>query len=243
MTLLHRRKLVILSLLFYWPVIFILAHIPLPELVSRVQVSDKVLHFLGYLILTFLLWFAISPVRKVNWRRANVWFVLSAVAAYGAVDELLQSYVGRNCDLMDFLANTTGALTGLILFSFFTFRTALLFVSGIAVFLLTNLTSINLNDQLPVTNMVLHLLGYGLFTVVWLQYIYHYIPAQAPQRKWLLMAAALPAALLAVVKAFSVIVGRSSSVREIVISVAAIAAVLAANYLRAVLRKRTRPNL
>jgi len=124
MALSYRQKVTIILLLLYWPAIFILSHIPLenvPGWVIRIDVSDKFLHYLGYLVLVFLLWFVISPGRKVNWRRASVWLVLLVVVWYGAIDEWLQGYVGRCPDIMDFLADLSGALTGLILLSIFRF--------------------------------------------------------------------------------------------------------------------------
>lgn len=116
MVLSRRRKLTIISLLLYWSGVFILTYIPVPQLVYKAQVSDKSLHFLVYLVLVFLLWFAISPNKKVNWRKAAVWWVLFVVVWYGVVDEWLQSYVGRTCDIMDFFADLAGTLAGLILF-------------------------------------------------------------------------------------------------------------------------------
>src|SRR4030042_647093 len=101
MALSRRQKLTIISLLVYWPGVFILAHIPIPQLVYKAQVSDKSLHFLVYLVLVFLLWFTISPDKKVNWRKAAAWWVLFVVVWYGVVDEVLQGYVGRSCDIID----------------------------------------------------------------------------------------------------------------------------------------------
>jgi len=63
-----QQKIIIILLAFYWPILFILAHIPIPQYVRKAGVSDKSLHFLAYLILTFLLWFAIRPDEKVKWR-------------------------------------------------------------------------------------------------------------------------------------------------------------------------------
>ena len=50
-----RRKLTVIVLALYWPSLFILAHIPIPKVVREADVSDKSLHFLAYLLLTFLL--------------------------------------------------------------------------------------------------------------------------------------------------------------------------------------------
>jgi len=192
MVLSRRQKLTIISLLVYWPGVFILAHIPIPQLVYKAQVSDKSLHFLAYLVLVFLLWFAISPDKKVNWRKATVWWVLFVVVWYGVVDELLQGYVGRNCDVTDFFADLAGTLAGLILFSFFTFWPVLLVVMGTTIFALTNLTRANLAELLPITNAMFHLFAYGFFTMLWLQYIHLFLPMKAPKPKWMIAALALP---------------------------------------------------
>lgn len=237
MTLSLRQKLTIIPLLLYWPTIFVLAHIPIPQLVYMAQVSDKALHFLVYLILVFLLWFAISPDRKVNWRRAAAWWVLFVVVWYGVVDEWLQGYVGRSCDFMDFAANLAGVVTGLILFSFFTFWSAFLIVTGTTIFLLANLARANLADLLPVTNTVFHLLAYGLFTMLWIRCIHLFLSLKAPKLKRLIVTLALPAGLLLVVRLFSIILGRDFGPRDVILSVAAITAVVVINFLTALFHR------
>jgi VanZ family protein len=238
MDLLHRRKLTIISLLLYWPAIFIFAHIRIPQLVYKAHVSDKSLHFLAYLILVFLLWFAVSPNRKVNWRKAAVWWVLSVLISYGVVDELLQRCVGRSCDIMDFLASLAGALTGLILFGFLTFWPAFLVVTGIAVFLLTNLARANVTELLPVASVIFYLFAYGFFTLLWVRYMNLFLSLKAPQPKWLIVASALPTGFLLTVKLFSVILGKHFSVRNVIISAVGIAVVAITIYLTALFRRR-----
>jgi len=237
MTLSRRQKLTIISLLFYWPGVFILAHIPIPQLVYKAQVSDKGIHFLAYLILTFLLWFAISPNKKVNWRKTAVWLVIFVMVWYGVVDEVLQGYVGRSCDVRDFLADLAGTLTGLILFSFFTFWPVLLAVTGAAIFTLTNYTRANLADLVPIANAMFHLFAYGFFTMLWLQYIHLFLPMKAPKPKWVITALALPAGLLLTVKSFSIISGKDFGVKDAIIAVAGITAVVATTYLIALFRR------
>jgi hypothetical protein len=201
-------------------------------LVRKAQVSDKSLHFVAYLILVFLLWFAISPGRKVNWRRAAVWWVLVVVVGYGVADELIQGYVGRNCDVIDFLADLAGSLAGLILLSIFPFLTASLVITGAAIFILTSFTRANLADLLPVPNAVFHLFGYALFSMLWIRYL-HLLPIKAPKPKWLIAALAPPMAFLFVVKLVSVISGKNFEGRELLISVLGIATVVAVVYLLA----------
>jgi len=238
MALSRRQKLTIIFLLFYWPTLFILAHIPIPLFVRRAGVSDKSLHFLAYLILVFLLWFAIGPDRKVNWRRAAVWWILLVVVWYGAFDEWLQARVGRSGDVVDFLADLAGTLTGLILLSFFTFWPALLVVTGISIFLLTNLARVNPAELLPITNAVFHPFAYGFFTILWIQHIHHFLSLKAPQLKWLIVTLALPTGLLLVVKLYSVISGRYFGIWDIILSAIGIAAVVVTIFLTALFRLR-----
>jgi VanZ family protein len=237
MALSRRPKLTIISLLLYWPGVFILAHIPIPQLIYRAHVSDKSLHFLTYFILVFLLWFAISPNKKVNWRKSAVWWVLFVVVWYGVVDEWLQGYVGRTCDVTDFLADLVGALAGLILFSFFSFWPVLLVVMGTTIFTLTGFARANLAELVPITNAMFHLFGYGFFTMLWIQNIHLFLLMKAPNPKWMIAALALPLCFLLIVKLFSVIFGKDFVVQDVIISVAGIIIVVAATYLIALFRR------
>ncbi|MHC4543000.1 MAG: VanZ family protein [Planctomycetota bacterium] len=235
----RRQKLVIISLLIYWPVIFILAHIPIPQLVRKAGVSDKIIHFVAYLALVFLFWFAVSPGRKVNWRRATAWWVLLVMVCYGVIDELLQGVVvGRSCDAMDFLADLAGVITGLILFAFFTFWPAFLVVTGITIFAMTNLSRINLADLLPVTYVAFLLFSYGFFALLWIQNMHLYLSLKAPKLKWLIVALALPIGFLVAVKLFSIISGRDFRLQDVIIAAIGIAAVVITIYLIALFRCR-----
>lgn len=237
MALFRRQKLTIILLLLYWLGIFVLAHIPIPQLVYKAGVSDKSLHFLTYLILVFLLWFAISPDEKVNWCRPAVWWVLFVVVWYGVVDEVLQKYVGRSCDVADFMADLAGALAGLILFSCFTFWPVSLVVTGAAIFTLTNFTRVNLADLVPVTNAMLNLFGYGIFTMLWIHNIYLFLSMKAPKLKWIITALVLPLCFLLAARLFSVILGRDFKMKDEIAAVAGIIAVVAATCLVALYRR------
>ncbi len=239
MALSRRQKVIIISLVFYWPVLFVLGHIPIPQLVREAGVSDKSLHFLAYLILVFFLWFAISPDKKVNWRKAGVWWILLVAVLYGIVDEISQSYVGRNCDVMDFFANLAGAFTGSVLFSVFTFWPAAVLVMGTVIFGITNIARANLADLLPITNAMFHLSAYAVFTVLWIQYLHVFGSIKIPKVKWLISALVGPVAFLITVKLFSMILGRALVTLDIIISVGAIAAVAGAFYLMASYHKRS----
>jgi VanZ family protein len=237
MALSRRQKVTIISLVFYWLSFFILAHIPEPDLVGKAGVSDKGLHFLAYLILVFLLWFAISGDKKVNWRRAGVWWVFFVVTGYGIVDELLQGCVGRNCDVRDMVANLAGTLAGLILFSVFTFWPVALLVAGTVIFGVTNIARENLAELIPVTFAMFHLFAYAIFSMLWICYIHLFLSLKPPKAKWLIAALAGPTMLLLTVKLFSVILGKGFGLREVIVSLVGIAAVITIIYLIELFRK------
>jgi VanZ family protein len=238
MTLSHQQKIAAYVLVLYWPALFVLTHIPIPHVVQEADVSDKSLHFLAYLILTFLIWSAVSGDRKVKWRRAAPWLVLFVIVVYGILDEWLQIYVaGRSCDVRDFFSDLLGALTGLILSSFLTFWPAGLLVAATFIFGITNVTRANLADLLPVTNAVFHLLAYAILTVLWIQCPHIFFSAKAPKAKWLILALAGPAGFLIIIELYSVIAGKDFALSEIIISFGAIAAVVTLFCLRALFHK------
>ena len=232
-----RHRITVILLTLYWLTLFILAHIPMPQYVRKAGVSDKSLHFFAYIILTFLLWFSIRPDEKVNWRKSTVWWVFILVTGYGAVDEVVQSLVGRTCDAMDIAANITGILSGLLLFSFLTFWPAALFVTGIVIFGITNLLRANIAELLPLTNTIYHFLAYTFFTALWLHNMSFYTHRKSSGIKWLAKGLAIPAGLLITVKIFSAIIGRHFTAPDTIASLGAIIAVVAAVYLWSIYNK------
>jgi len=244
MTLPLERKIAAVVLALYWPTLFVFAHIPVPQVVREADVSDKSLHFLGYLVLVYLLWFAVRGNEKVNWRRAWPWWVLGIMAAYGVLDEWSQNYVaGRTCDVRDFLADVVGTMAGLILFSVFTFWPAGLLVTAIVIFGMTNVTRADLAGLMPATSAAFHLFAYAVFAVLWIQYIRRFPSAvRAPRAgaKRLMAAAVGPLALLLIVKLFSVIAGRAFAMRDMLFSVGGIGVIVAVVYLAALFRRAKR---
>jgi VanZ family protein len=223
-----RQKLTVLALVLYWPALCYFTHIPIPRWVYLARVSDKSLHFLAYLVLVFLLWFSVSPHRNVSWRRATAWWVLLVVVCYGVFDELLQGCVGRMCDFTDFAANVAGIFTGLFMFMFLTFWTAMLVVTGIVVFLLTNLAIKNISELQPVTSTFFYFFAYALFTALWIRHSrFALLPSRSTLNR-LTVAAAPPAAFLLVVKLSSVVLGKAFTGRNVIISALGIAAVVVA---------------
>ncbi len=96
-----------LVLAVYWVALFIGTHVPVPPDVLQIAGSDKTLHFLAYLGLSLLIAVCVRPR---GW--TYLWLLLG-LAAYGALDELLQIPVQRTADVVDWLADVAGVAVGL----------------------------------------------------------------------------------------------------------------------------------
>ncbi len=178
MALLRRHKYILLSLGLYWPVLFIATHIPLPNLTEKTGMSDKTMHVLAYGILVFLAYLAISPYRRVNWKKMFPWLLVAAVVGYGAFDEWLQGKVGRTPDLMDLLADIGGTISALLILTALEFWPALMAICGIAVFSLANLSLIDEKPALAWLNIANTFCGYAVFTLIWIQYAQRVQPSR-----------------------------------------------------------------
>ncbi len=229
MPLLRRHKYVLMTLLVYWPGLFILTHIPIPELARQSGMSDKTMHVLAYLALVFVWWFSISPYKKVNWQKAKVWMTLGVMVWYSAFDEWLQGCMGRSADVRDFYANLVGTIIGLVILSIFSFWPSCLIISGVFVFSVTNLSSIDLLAELPWLNIGFHFFGYAGFTLIWIQYMQRYI--RLVRVKWIAAALGAPAVLLAGVKLCSIGLGKDVSFIDSGTAVTAIAASVVVSWL------------
>lgn len=100
-----------LPTILYCGLIFYLSSSPLPESVSQLPVSDKVLHFLEYGLLSSLFFYSLrrsSPRRGI---RATAVLSILFASLYGASDEIHQYFVpGRDSSIADVLADVFGAI-------------------------------------------------------------------------------------------------------------------------------------
>lgn len=88
-------------------VIGLLSLLPVDRL-PEVAVSDKLEHLIAYGLLGLL-----ATLRRHTPRTLSLTLLL--IIAYGAAIEYLQPYVGRFMELGDFIANSSGALLGVII--------------------------------------------------------------------------------------------------------------------------------
>lgn len=106
------RRLVGVVLVCYWTALLVSTHVPLPE-GTLSGGSDKLAHFAAYAGLAFLLGLWISVGRAM--RARHYLGAFGVVTAYGIIDELLQTPVGRDTDPYDMLADGVGGAIGLAL--------------------------------------------------------------------------------------------------------------------------------
>lgn len=115
---LPNRRVLGVILCVYWVSMFLGTHVDIEPPGPDLPDSDKVMHFLGYCGLATLLslWVAFSTRLTLR----TVVAILLTIGVYGAIDELLQIPVGRNCDAWDWVADMLGASLGVSLVTLFT---------------------------------------------------------------------------------------------------------------------------
>jgi len=105
-------------LFIYWVTLLILTSTPAQEL-PKVDISDKVVHFGAYFVLAILfqLYVFISKGESVfNGKIKTYVLTIIVLTLYGAFDEIHQAFIpGRVADLVDFIADTLGVVTAVLL--------------------------------------------------------------------------------------------------------------------------------
>jgi len=239
MAFLRRQKLVTAALVLYWPTLFVLAHIPTPQVVRKAHMYDKSLHLLAYMILTFLLWSAIRPREKVHWRRATVWCLLAIVAVYGVCDEYLQHFVAdRSMDPRDFVADVIGAVAALGMLTVLPFWPTSVIVAGTTIYTLAVFTRASLTALLPVTGTMFHLMTHAVFTLLWIGYLRQRAHPQRTGPLWVVASVSLPLALVAVTKASTMIAGKAFEGWDMIAAVAGIFGAVAAIWIAGMIEPR-----
>ena len=121
-TIVNRWKQILpwLALGTYWPMIFVATHIPAAR-VPNLQIfgRDVTLHFTGYFVLTLLFWLARYRYQPPYWLQRTPYLVIGLIALYAAADEILQMFVTRQADVVDWLADMAGCLTALAILTLF----------------------------------------------------------------------------------------------------------------------------
>ncbi len=243
MILLPQRKISLITLAIYWPALIFFAHIPVPESVRNADVSDKSLHFQAYLVLTFLVWFSVKPHEKVNWRKFPVWLIFFGLTAYGAIDEVIQGFIGRSCDAKDLATNVLAIFCGLSLMTVMSFLPAALLISGIVIFGIANVARTDLSDLFPLAYGVFHFLSYAIFTAFWILNMDWIFLKKPGKLKWSIIAIGFPFCFLIIVTITSFLLGREINLEDFIVPISAIITISAAkNLLYFVLLKPANTN-
>jgi len=101
------RRVITVALILYWVFALTMTHLPKPPPIGP-PVSDKVIHFLAYGLLTGLLFLALWVSRpSMRWLPL---IVLGIIMAYAAFDELTQPIFHRDCEFGDWLADSAAAV-------------------------------------------------------------------------------------------------------------------------------------
>jgi VanZ family protein len=168
----NMRYIFIVALVLYWPFIFFLAHISeLPGWVLHAQMSDKTMHYLGYLILVFLWWFSVFPSQKPSVLRFPLWLTLAILAVYGGLDEWLQGFTHRTPDIHDWAADMSGVLTGLIIFGVVGLRLSAFAITAFIIFVLTSLCKTDPLGFVPFIDILFYIGAYCVITLLWTGYL------------------------------------------------------------------------
>ena len=123
----NKKWLVYFPLVIYWLILFVATTLPSRDL-PNTGVSDKVEHFVAYMILAVLLNFTLMFQNKYPKLKKRAWrYTLIFCVTYAGLDEIHQLFVpSRDCDILDWLSDSSGVLLGLgfvrMLISYFKYR-------------------------------------------------------------------------------------------------------------------------
>ena len=202
MTFSQRHKIIIAITTAYWLVLAAVTHIPIPNWARKTGFSDKTMHYFAYFILACLLWFAVSPNKKANWRQFRPWLMLLIVILYGILDEAVQGLIGRSADLFDFFADIIGALAGFAVVSLLSLPHAMLLIVIISAFALPMLTKSGLIVSGSLADMGISFAAFLFLTAGWILYKRLTLNLKPGKVYFVITSLLLPVAVLAGVKLF-----------------------------------------
>ncbi len=109
------HRLSLLVALGWMALLFYLSSQPYLDVPSLVPDQDKFMHFGAYGVLGALLLGSLRPT-PTGYSRAQALVAAAAASLYGVSDEIHQLFVpGRDADVIDWLADTSGALLATLL--------------------------------------------------------------------------------------------------------------------------------
>ncbi|MEN6384577.1 MAG: VanZ family protein [Phycisphaerales bacterium] len=172
MTLSREKKFFTSILLFYWLSLLIATHIPVPDWVRVMGVSDKTMHFAAYMVLTILIWLASSFDMKASWKTFRPLLVLAFVLFYGFLDELSQKFfAGRSADLLDLFSDLMGISAGLLLATFISGYHLTMILIAIAPVFLPAIVHAKIIKYDSILETSMYVVVFCMITFAWGQYL------------------------------------------------------------------------
>ena len=163
----RERKLFSVMLAIYWVGIFVVTHIPVPKWTRNMGMSDKTMHVVAYMLFGFLLWFAVSFDEKANWRKLKPWLILAIVLIYGAVDEVLQRFVGRSMDALDFASDAGGVAAAMLTVTLLPGRRAAMIPAVICPVLIPGLVRSGFIAQGTIFEFAAYFVCFAAVSLIW----------------------------------------------------------------------------
>ena len=222
MALPQRHKITPLIAAAYCLSLVAATHIPIPNWVRKTGFSDKTMHYFAYFILACLLWLAVSPYKKANWRQFRPWLILLTVILYGILDEVVQGFVGRSPDLFDFLSDIIGALTGFIAVSLLGFGHTMLLIAIVAAFALPGIINSGLIASGGPVEVIISFAAFLCLSAGWILDKRPILNLKPGRVYFIITSLLLPAAVLAGVKLFCVLRGTDFGAAAIIAAAAGI---------------------
>ncbi|MCD6117766.1 VanZ family protein [bacterium] len=115
-----KRKFLAAHLPAFLMAVLILTVSSIPRLQAPsigIELEDKAAHFFEYSIFSILVYRSLAAGRKS--RREAFLLTIMFMFVFGAADELHQKFIpGRFAEVLDFIADVSGAVSGVILFHF-----------------------------------------------------------------------------------------------------------------------------
>ncbi len=106
------RRLLLSGCIVLWLTAFVMTHTPAATLPKGMP-GDKLLHFLGYMLLAAVFLLTMSSYGQTRPRRVATAIVVMMI--YAGLDEITQPLVNRYASVTDWLADAAGVLAAVIL--------------------------------------------------------------------------------------------------------------------------------
>jgi hypothetical protein len=223
MKLSKERKFFTIVLIFYWVGIFFATHISVPGWTREMGVSDKIMHFVAYLVLMLLLWLSTSFEKKADWGKIRTWALMGIVLIYALFDEASQYFIeGRSADLHDLLTNFLGAGVAMVLVTILTGWHAATILFVICPIFLPALVRSKLIAQGSVVEIAAYATAFVIITIVWIQYLSSIYKLSIKELKHIAAFLAGPAGAAAMVKIYAVFTNKPMGKTAILSTVTAI---------------------